>query len=481
MSGSAGGASCSPPLGLEDKGGETKVVRAPRAALTMADFEIEKVLGSGSFAQVMQGKLLSTGVSYALKIMDKRHIVKEGKAEYVLRERRVLDALKDEGLVNLCFTFQDPNSLYLGCELCTNGELFDQIQERGKFPIEDVTFYAAEIVLILAFLHRKGVVHRDLKPENLLLTDTGHLKLGDFGSVKLLQDVEMIVAGQDYDAEGEPERKTSFVGTAEYASPEVLSGGMASPAMDWWAFGCLLYQMIVGKPPFRGGSQYLTFQKIEAMDYTIPGVGIMPLEAADLIKKLLVKDPKERLGSGPGGVEEIKGHAFFEGIKWDKVREMDAPKYVEVTRDSDNEDNTADFLEIQPAASNVTRVRNATSDFLWSGNDHQEEGGDNMWSSILQPDETIVKMGNVRKYKGMFYRTRILVLTDRARLLYVDPDKMELKGEIELSSSLEVVAKNDHSFSVKTKDKQYVMDTQGASDSASWVRNITEMQNFINS
>ena len=104
-----------------------------------------------------------------------------------------------------------------------------------------------------------------------------------------------------------------------------------------------------------------------------------------------------------------------------------------------------------------------------------------MWSSILQPDETIVKMGNVRKYKGMFYRTRILVLTDRARLLYVDPDKMELKGEIELSSSLEVVAKNDHSFSVKTKDKQYVMDTQGASDSASWVRNITEMQNFINS
>merc|ERR1711959_226274 len=116
--------------------------------------------------------------------------------------------------------------------------------------------------------------------------------------------------------------------------------------------------MIVGKPPFRGGSQYLTFQKIEEMDYTIPGVGIMPLEAADLIKKLLVKDPKERLGSGPGGVEEIKGHAFFEGIKWDKVREMDAPKYVEVTGDSDNEDNTADFLEIQPAASNVTRVRN---------------------------------------------------------------------------------------------------------------------------
>ena len=122
---------------LKDKGGDT-AVRAPRANLTMADFEIEKVLGAGSFAQVLQARLKSTGVSYALKIMDKRHIVKEGKAEYVLRERRILDALKNEGLVNLCFTFQDAGSLYLGLELCTKGELFDQIQERGQLPLEDV-------------------------------------------------------------------------------------------------------------------------------------------------------------------------------------------------------------------------------------------------------------------------------------------------------------------------------------------------------
>lgn len=110
--------SCDAPHGLEDKGGDTKV-RAPRAALSMADFEIEKVLGAGSFAQVLQAKLTRSGQTYALKIMDKRHIVKEGKAEYVLRERRILDALKYDGLVNLCFTFQDPHSLYLGLELCT--------------------------------------------------------------------------------------------------------------------------------------------------------------------------------------------------------------------------------------------------------------------------------------------------------------------------------------------------------------------------
>ena len=105
--------------------------------------------------------------------------------------------------------------------------------------MDDVRFYSAQIVLVLEFLHKKGVVHRDLKPENLLLTDEGHLKLGDFGSVKLLQDVEMVAAGTEYDRSAEPERKTSFVGTAEYASPEVLNGGMASTAMDWWSFGCL--------------------------------------------------------------------------------------------------------------------------------------------------------------------------------------------------------------------------------------------------
>ena len=466
---------------LQDKGGDT-TVRAPRAALTMADFEVEKVLGAGSFAQVLQAKLKSSGESYALKIMDKRHIVKEGKAEYVLRERKILDALKDEGMVNLCFTFQDAHSLYLGLELCTKGELFDQIQERGQLPIEDVRFYAAEVVLILEFLHKRGVVHRDLKPENLLLTEAGHLKLADFGSVRLLQEIEMVVIGQNYDPESEPERKTSFVGTAEYASPEVLDGGMASIAMDWWAFGCLFYQMIVSKPPFRGGSQYLTFQKIEEMDYTIPGVGVMPLEAADLVKKFLVKDPKQRLGSKLSDVAEIKSHPFFEGVDWSNIRKSEAPKYVEITKEveSDGGVDVADFLEITPSEPQTSRVRGATAAFLWSGDDHQDADGENIWAGILSNDETIVKMGTVKKYKGMFYRTRILLLTDKARLLYIEPNKMELKGEIPLDNNLELILKNDHSFKLNTVKNDYVIDTQGSHDAEEWISAIREMQQFIN-
>ena len=234
---------------LSDRKGEANI-RAPRAALRMEDFEVEKVLGSGSFAQVIQGKLKDTGKSYALKVMDKRHVVKEGKAEYVLVERKVLNALRDPGIVNLCFTFQDAHSLYLGLELCPNGELFEQIQERKKLPIDVARFYTAEVVLTLEYLHNLGIVHRDLKPENLLLTSDGHLKLADFGSLKLMQPLEEVEKGTAFlrggtrggGDDGTPAplgdgKKTSFVGTAEYASPEVLSGGSASQAMDFWALG----------------------------------------------------------------------------------------------------------------------------------------------------------------------------------------------------------------------------------------------------
>jgi 3-phosphoinositide dependent protein kinase-1 len=257
---------------------------------------------------------------------------------------------------------------------------------------------------------------------------------------------------------------------------------MASTAMDWWSFGCMLYQMIVSKPPFRGGSQYLTFQKIEQMDYTMPGVGVMPLEAADLVKRFLVKDPKQRLGSSPGDLDEIKSHPFFEGVNWDEIRSTKAPEYVEITpREEETEENTADFLEITPSEAQVTRVRGATAAFLWSGDDHIEEDGDNIWGDILKGEETIVKMGTVKKYKGMFYRKRILVLTDMARLIYIDPGKMEQKGEIPLNDpTLEVSLKNDHSFKLHSEAKEYVIDTGGSGEAAKWVNSLQEMQKFLN-
>jgi len=488
------GASASPSA----KDQESSALRAPRAAYTIEDFDIEKVLGSGSFAEVVQAKLKKTGKSYALKMMDKRHVIKEGKAEYILRERKALNALRNEGIVNLCFTFQDRCSLFLGMELCPGGELFDQIQTRKRLPVDDVKFYAAEVVLTLEFLHNCGIVHRDLKPENLLLTESGHLKLADFGSIKLLQPIENIENGVPISAEnppvepGDKGRKTSFVGTAEYASPEVLNGGEASPAMDLWAIGCLVYQMFVGQPPFRGGTEYLTFQKIQQMDYTIPGVGILPLDAADLVKALLVEDPTQRLGMGARGMAEIKEHKFFSGIDWDGIRVQDAPQYV--TPEPVDDEEVDDFLDIIPTEpTHMDAVRNLDQSDLWTDEDRKEVAGvagvadgdvDNAEGDpavlrLLDEGEHIVMMGTVKKYKSVFYRTRLLVLTDRPRLFYLDPSTMEVKGEIRLDKA-EVRMRSKSTFAVKNADKTYFIEDI-STKAKEWVEAIAENIIFANS
>ena len=127
------------------------------------------------------------------------------------------------------------------------------------------------------------------------------------------------------------------------------------------------------------------------------------------------------------------------------------------------------------------RGRGATAAFLWSGDDHHEAQGDSIWTGILADDETIIKEGKVKKYKGMFYKKRILLLTDKARLVYLDPSNMQPKGEIPLDRELEVAVKSDHAFTVKHGKDSYVMDTQGQRDAVEWVESIKEMQDFINS
>eukprot|EP00878_Enallax_costatus_P040720 GHUV01047074.1.p1 GENE.GHUV01047074.1~~GHUV01047074.1.p1 ORF type:complete len:291 (+),score=88.91 GHUV01047074.1:747-1619(+) len=237
-------------------------------------------------------------------------------ADYIRNERNILDQLHHPGVVELHFTFQDAESLYLGLEYCPNGELYEQLQERGSLPMAEAVQYAAEIVDILAYLRSKEVMHRDLKPENLLLDEQGHLKLIDFGSAKalFLPPIER----------GSGNRATSFVGTAEYVSPEVLNNTGISYAADLWALGCIIYQMLTGLPPFKGASEYLTFQLIASRSVVF--AEDFPPVAEDLVDRLLQLDPADRIGYN--SIDEVKQHPFFAGINWDAVREAPAPKIV---------------------------------------------------------------------------------------------------------------------------------------------------------
>mmetsp|Transcript_27778 Transcript_27778/g.82338 ORF Transcript_27778/g.82338 Transcript_27778/m.82338 type:complete len:382 (-) Transcript_27778:322-1467(-) len=302
--------------------------RAPRAKLELTDFDIIGHAGDGSFSTVIHAVHRFSQRHYAIKVVNKHLVLRNKMVEYIKNERIILDKLDNEGVIKLDFTFQDADSLFFGLEYCPGGDLYEQIKMRGRLSLEDARFYAAEVVLMLEYLRQVEVVHRDLKPENLLLTESGHLKLIDFGSAKAYF---LPPAEEKPSSKG---RATSFVGTAEYVSPEVLTNSPLSYPADLWALGCIIFQMLTGAPPFKSGSEYLTFQKVTDREFSFPDD--FPDDARDVIDRLLALEPDERLGAA--NIEDLKQHAFFVGVQWGKLRQEQAPDYIrQAARSADDE------------------------------------------------------------------------------------------------------------------------------------------------
>ncbi|GAA0163994.1 hypothetical protein LIER_19734 [Lithospermum erythrorhizon] len=197
-------------------------------------------------------------------------------------------------------------------------------------------FYAAEVLIGLEYLHCLGIVYRDLKPENILLQEDGHVVLTDFDlsfkSYCKPQVIKHSVPKRRRSGIKPPPvfvaepvaQSNSFVGTEEYIAPEIITGTGHSSAIDWWALGILLYEMLYGRTPFRGKNRQKTFANILHKDLTFPSSIPVSLAARQLIHALLNKDPASRLGSN-GGANEIKGHPFFREINWPLIRCMSPP------------------------------------------------------------------------------------------------------------------------------------------------------------
>ncbi|RYP92423.1 hypothetical protein DL770_001440 [Monosporascus sp. CRB-9-2] len=280
------------------------------------DFSFGRVLGEGSYSTVYFATDRQTLKEYAIKVLEKRHIIKERKIKYVNIEKDTLNRLTEHpGIVRLYYTFQDENSLYYVLDLCSGGELLGVLKKTGTFDEECTRFFGAQILDAIEYMHSRGVIHRDLKPENVLLDDQMHVKITDFGTARLLTDPRA-PPGQESSQRGKEQqddsRAASFVGTAEYVSPELLTNKNACKASDLWAFGCIIYQLLAGRPPFKAGSEYLTFQKIVNLEYEFPPG--FPPAARDLVERCLVLDPARRLA-----IEHIKNHEFFAGQQFGKI------------------------------------------------------------------------------------------------------------------------------------------------------------------
>jgi 3-phosphoinositide dependent protein kinase-1 len=168
----------------------------------------------------------------------------------------------------------------------------------------------------------------DLKPENILISAYGHIKVTDFGTAKILPSspIKVRTNPPSNRANARPGRggsRKSFVGTAEYVSPEILRDQSASPASDLWAIGCILFQMLSGKTPFKGASEYLIFQAILKCELSFPDK--FDAVARDLVCKLVRLEPGDRLGAGPEGISALKEHPFFDGIDFRTLPQTPVP------------------------------------------------------------------------------------------------------------------------------------------------------------
>jgi len=283
------------------------------------DFQLLKVVGRGSFGKVMMVKKKGdkdNNRAYAMKVLRKDAIIKRNQVEHTKAEREILEEIKHPFLMGLHYAFQTDSKLYLVMDYLTGGELFFHLKAERRFSENRVRFYTAEISMGLGHLHSKNIIYRDLKPENILLDSSGHIRLTDFGLSKRYEDGA---------------QANTFCGTPEYLAPEVVTGVGHGKEVDWWSLGILLFEMLVGLPPFYSENVNLMYEFIQKAELRIPSF-VSP-RARVIICGLLQRDPVDRLGFGPEDFESIKATDFFYGLDWEALYNKEIkPEFVPKVR-----------------------------------------------------------------------------------------------------------------------------------------------------
>lgn len=376
---------------------ESQFLRLRRTKLSLEDFITVKVIGKGAFGEVRLVQKRDTGKIYAMKTLLKSEMYKKDQLAHVKAERDVLAGSDSPWVVSLYYSFQDAVNLYLIMEFLPGGDLMTMLI-RWQIFTEDITrFYMAECVLAIEAIHRLGFIHRDVKPDNILIDIRGHIKLSDFGLstgfhkthdssyYKKLLEKENLSGSNTLNVPGKTTQRNSMmvdaihltmsnrqqmqtwrksrrlmaystVGTPDYIAPEIFIHQGYGQECDWWSLGAIMFECLIGWPPFCSESPHETYRKIINWQESliIPEDIHLSPEAESLIRSLLTSSDK-RLGRH-GGAEEIKQHPFFRGVDWELIRRVDAPFIPKLRSITDTRFFPTDELENVPDSPAMSRA-----------------------------------------------------------------------------------------------------------------------------
>ncbi|CAJ2651814.1 serine/threonine-protein kinase tricornered-like [Trifolium pratense] len=379
---------------LEKK--ETEYMRLQRAKMGVDDFELLTMIGKGAFGEVRVCREKTTDHVYAMKKLKKSEMLRRGQVEHVKAERNLLAEVDSNCIVKLYCSFQDDEYLYLIMEYLPGGDMMTLLMRKDTLTEDEARFYVGETVLAIESIHEHNYIHRDIKPDNLLLDRYGHLRLSDFGLCKPLDcsqleekdfSVGQNANGSTHNETGSTPKRTqqeqlqnwqknrrtlaySTVGTPDYIAPEVLLKKGYGMECDWWSLGAIMYEMLVGYPPFYSDDPMTTCRKIVNWKSHLKfpeEAGLSP-EAKDLISRLLC-NVNHRLGSN--GADEIKAHPFFNGVEWDKLYHIEAAFIPEVNDELDTQNfekfDEADFETRPSSKAGPWRKMISSKDFNFVG------------------------------------------------------------------------------------------------------------------
>ncbi|KAJ4934231.1 serine/threonine-protein kinase 38 [Gymnodraco acuticeps] len=363
---------------------ETEFLRLKRTRLGLEDFESLKVIGRGAFGEVRLVQKKDTGHVYAMKILRKADMLEKEQVGHIRAERDILVEADSLWVVKMFYSFQDKMNLYLIMEFLPGGDMMTLLMKKDTLTEEATQFYIAETVLAIDSIHQLGFIHRDIKPDNLLLDSRGHVKLSDFGlctglkrahrtefyknlnhSLPSASDLSKQTF-QNMNSKRKAEtwkrnrRQLAFstVGTPDYIAPEVFMQNGYNKLCDWWSLGVIMYEMLIGYPPFCSETPQETYRKVMNWRETLTFPPEVPIseKAKDLILRFCCEE-EHRIGAV--GVEDIKSNPFFEGVDYDHIRERPAAIPIEI-KSIDDTSNFDEFPDSDILTPTVAPVSNQT-------------------------------------------------------------------------------------------------------------------------